>query len=117
MSCGRPPGCLRRFFFRLAPWRKRCDNFLLDEPPPDSFVREPRRSNPQAPGGSIALGLPPEWRSLQPPSAAGTAERAWARNQTVEIENDLKEYDYRPGYYAGFFYDPDGIKLEIVHSP
>jgi hypothetical protein len=28
-----------------------------------------------------------------------------------------KEYDYRPGYYAGFFYDPDGIKLEIVHVP
>lgn len=27
------------------------------------------------------------------------------------------EYDYRPGYYAGFFYDPDGIKLEILHVP
>jgi hypothetical protein len=22
-----------------------------------------------------------------------------------------------PGYYAVFFYDPDGIKLEIVHRP
>jgi len=22
-----------------------------------------------------------------------------------------------PGYYAVFFYDPDGIKLEIVHVP
>jgi len=22
-----------------------------------------------------------------------------------------------PGYYAFFFYDPDGIKLEVVHAP
>jgi hypothetical protein len=22
-----------------------------------------------------------------------------------------------PGYYAVFFYDPDGIKLEVVHLP
>jgi glyoxylase I family protein len=41
----------------------------------------------------------------------------WARSQGAEIESDPKEYDYRPGYYAGFFYDPDGIKLEIVHVP
>jgi len=41
----------------------------------------------------------------------------WARGQGLEIENDPKEYDYRPGYYAGFFYDPDGIKLEVVHVP
>jgi glyoxylase I family protein len=41
----------------------------------------------------------------------------WARAHGLEIENDPKEYDYRPGYYAGFFYDPDGIKLEIVHVP
>jgi glyoxylase I family protein len=41
----------------------------------------------------------------------------WARAQGLEIENDPREYTYRPGYYAGFFYDPDGIKLEIVHVP
>ena len=28
-----------------------------------------------------------------------------------------REYDYRPGYYAVFFTDPDGIKLEIVNYP
>jgi catechol 2,3-dioxygenase-like lactoylglutathione lyase family enzyme len=27
------------------------------------------------------------------------------------------EYDYTPGYYAVFFADPDGIKLELVHRP
>jgi catechol 2,3-dioxygenase-like lactoylglutathione lyase family enzyme len=41
----------------------------------------------------------------------------WARARGLEIENDPKEYGYMPGYYAGFFYDPDGIKLEIVHVP
>jgi glyoxylase I family protein len=41
----------------------------------------------------------------------------WVRSQGLAIENDPQEYDYEPGYYAGFFYDPDGIKLEIVHAP
>lgn len=27
------------------------------------------------------------------------------------------EYDYTSGYYAVFFADPDGIKLELVHEP
>lgn len=45
-------------------------------------------------------------------------ERAeWLRAQDVEIESEPKEFGYQPGYYAVFFYDPDGIKLEIVHVP
>jgi catechol 2,3-dioxygenase-like lactoylglutathione lyase family enzyme len=44
-------------------------------------------------------------------------ERAdWARAQT-ELESEPQEYSYLPGYYAVFFYDPDGLKLEIVHVP
>jgi glyoxylase I family protein len=44
-------------------------------------------------------------------------ERAeWARAQT-ELESEPQEYTYLPGYYAVFFYDPDGLKLEIVHVP
>ena len=27
------------------------------------------------------------------------------------------EYDYTPAYYAVFFADPDGLKLELVHEP
>jgi catechol 2,3-dioxygenase-like lactoylglutathione lyase family enzyme len=27
------------------------------------------------------------------------------------------EYDYTPGYYAVFFADPDGLKLELVYEP
>ena len=41
----------------------------------------------------------------------------WALESGVEIESPPKEYTYIPGYYAFFFYDPDGIKLEVVHVP
>jgi glyoxylase I family protein len=45
-------------------------------------------------------------------------ERArWLVQRGVELESGPKEYGYTPGYYAVFFYDPDGIKLEIVHKP
>jgi glyoxylase I family protein len=45
-------------------------------------------------------------------------ERAgWLREQGATIESGPAECDYSPGYYAVFFYDPDAIKLEIVHKP
>jgi glyoxylase I family protein len=50
------------------------------------------------------------------PSREAVDERAaWLRDRGAEIESEPAEYDYTPGYYAVFFYDPDGIKLEIVH--
>jgi glyoxylase I family protein len=56
--------------------------------------------------------------AFEAPSREVVDERLrWVREQGVEIENDPKEYDYMPGYYAGFFRDPDGIKLEILHVP
>jgi glyoxylase I family protein len=42
---------------------------------------------------------------------------AWLLEQGATIESGPQEYGYMPGYYAVFFYDPDGIKLEIVHVP
>jgi glyoxylase I family protein len=33
----------------------------------------------------------------------------------AEIESGPGEYDYTPGYYAVFFRDPDGIKLELLY--
>ena len=51
-------------------------------------------------------------------SRAAVHERAdWLRTQGAEIESGPEEYAYMPGYYAVFFYDPDGIKLEIVNVP
>ncbi len=51
-------------------------------------------------------------------SRAAVDERAdWLDDQGVTIESGPEEYGYSPGCYAVFFYDPDGIKLEIVHVP
>ena len=51
-------------------------------------------------------------------SRAQVDERSdWVRGQSVEIESEPQEYTYIPGYYAVFFYDPDGLKLEIVYVP
>jgi glyoxylase I family protein len=41
----------------------------------------------------------------------------WAAEMGLEIENEPQEWPYIPGYYAGFFHDPDGLKLEIVYVP
>ena len=41
----------------------------------------------------------------------------WLLEVGATIESPPQEYSYIPGYYAVFFYDPDGIKLEIVHVP
>ena len=51
-------------------------------------------------------------------SRAVVDDRAgWLAGQGAEIESGPEEYAYQPGYYAVFFYDPDGLKLEIVHIP
>jgi glyoxylase I family protein len=51
-------------------------------------------------------------------SRSAVDERAeWLRTQGAEIESGPEAYAYTRGYYAVFFYDPDGIKLEIVHVP
>jgi glyoxylase I family protein len=42
---------------------------------------------------------------------------AWLRAQGATIESEPREYGYLPGYYAVFFYDPDEMKLELVHVP
>jgi glyoxylase I family protein len=56
--------------------------------------------------------------AFEAPSRGVVNERAdWLRSQGAEIESGPEEYWYLPGYYAVFFYDPDGMKLEIVHVP
>ncbi len=51
-------------------------------------------------------------------SREGVDARApWMRGQGVRIESGPAEYEYTPGSYAVFFYDPDGIKLELLHRP
>ena len=56
--------------------------------------------------------------ALEAGSRAVVDERhAWLVGSGATIETPPREYAYSPGYYAVFFYDPDGIKLEIVHVP
>jgi catechol 2,3-dioxygenase-like lactoylglutathione lyase family enzyme len=56
--------------------------------------------------------------AFEAPSRFEVDERAdWLRARSVPVESGPEEYSYIPGYYAVFFYDPDGIKLEIVHVP
>ena len=54
--------------------------------------------------------------ALEAVSRAAVDERhAWLVANGAEVESPPQEYSYSPGYYAVFFYDPDGIKLEIVN--
>lgn len=68
----------------------------------------------EAPYDRYRVGL--HHLALEASSRAVVNERAeWLRGQGAEIESGPEEYSYIPGYYAVFFYDPDGLKLEIVH--
>jgi len=54
--------------------------------------------------------------------AAGSRAQVDALARDLEaagmpILDPPREYDYTPGYYAVFFTDPDGMKLELVHIP
>jgi catechol 2,3-dioxygenase-like lactoylglutathione lyase family enzyme len=56
--------------------------------------------------------------AIEVASRAAVDERAdWLRRNGALLESEPQEYSYIPGYYAVFFYDPDGMKLEILHVP
>jgi glyoxylase I family protein len=56
--------------------------------------------------------------AIEASSRSAVDERArWLRENGATIESGPEEYSYQLGYYAVFFYDPDGLKLEIVHVP
>lgn len=80
----------------------------------------------------IISAAAPERRSRRHDRAApGLHHIAWnasSRSAVDALYRDLvsagatildppAEYAYEPGYYAVFFEDPDGIKLELVHVP
>ena len=77
------------------------------------------REAQSAPAGAYdryAVGL--HHLAFEAASREGVDERyAWALARGAEIENEPREWPYVPGYYATFFHDPDGMKLEIVFVP
>jgi glyoxylase I family protein len=75
-----------------------------------------RAAQSDLPYDRYALGV--HHVALRAESRAVVDERAaWLRLTGAKIESGPAEYDYSRGYYAVFFYDPDGLKLEIVHQP
>jgi glyoxylase I family protein len=79
-------------------------------------LREKRSDAHGVPYDRYAVGV--HHLCFDVPSREVVDERAlWLRDQGARIESGPAEYDYTPGYYAVFFYDPDGIKLEVLHRP
>jgi catechol-2,3-dioxygenase len=52
-----------------------------------------------------------------PSRGAVDAVAGWLMEVGAPIEGGPGERGYSPGYYAVFFFDPDGLKLEVVHQP
>ena len=79
-------------------------------------IREAQSGSHGVPYDRYAVGI--HHIAFAATSRATVDERAaWLREQGATIESGPEEYSYSPGYYAVFFYDPDGIKLELVHRP
>ena len=79
-------------------------------------LRERQSDAHAVPYDRYAVGL--HHLAFEADSREQVDERAdWLRERGARIESEPREYNYSPGYYAVFFYDPDGLKLEIVHSP
>jgi glyoxylase I family protein len=90
-----------------------------DEEPSGNFalgLREKQSDAHGVPYDRYAVGV--HHVAFQVGSRAEVDERAeWLRAVGAEIESGPAEYGYSEGYYAVFFYDPDGLKLELMHVP
>jgi catechol 2,3-dioxygenase-like lactoylglutathione lyase family enzyme len=83
---------------------------------PETAIGLREAQSPPRPVDRYAVGL--HHLAFEAVSRAVVAERAaWLRSRGAEIESGPEEYAYSPGYFAVFFYDPDGMKLEILHTP
>jgi glyoxylase I family protein len=94
-------------------------HYLGGEPPERPIAlsfRERQSDAHPTPYDRYAVGI--HHICFEAPSRESVDERhSWLVQHGAEIESAPREYDYTPGYYAVFFYDPDGIKLEILHRP
>jgi glyoxylase I family protein len=90
-----------------------------DEEPSGNFalgLRERQSDAHRLPYDRYAVGV--HHVAFQVGSRAEVDERAeWLRAVGTDIESGPAEYGYSEGYYAVFFYDPDGLKLELMHVP
>jgi catechol 2,3-dioxygenase-like lactoylglutathione lyase family enzyme len=81
-------------------------------------LRKAQTEENGSPGGIDRYRVGLHHLALEAVSRSVVDERhEWLVSTGATIESPPSEYSYIPGYYAVFFYDPDGIKLEIVHVP
>jgi catechol 2,3-dioxygenase-like lactoylglutathione lyase family enzyme len=67
-----------------------------------------REAQSPGPVDRYAVGL--HHVAFDAPSRAAVDERAqWLRESAAALESEPQEYTYSPGYYAVFFFDPDGM--------
>jgi glyoxylase I family protein len=77
-----------------------------------------RSAQPSQIGGYDRYSVGLHHLAFEASSRSAVDERTdWLRSVGAEFESEPREYGYSPGYYAVFFYDPDGMKLEILHVP
>jgi glyoxylase I family protein len=75
-----------------------------------------REAQSDGAGDRYRIGL--HHLAIEVASRAVVDERAeWLRANGALLESEPQVYTYSPGYYAVFFYDPDGLKLELLHVP
>lgn len=90
--------------------------YLGGEPPERPMAVSLREARSRVPHDRYAVGI--HHVAFSAPSREAVDDRArWLVDSGAELESPPREYDYTPGYYAVFFFDPDGLKLEIVHKP
>jgi catechol 2,3-dioxygenase-like lactoylglutathione lyase family enzyme len=78
-------------------------------------IRE-AQTPPDGPYDRYAVGL--HHLAFEAASREMVDERfRWTVERGASIENEPQEWPYVPGYYATFFHDPDGVKLEVVFVP
>lgn len=77
------------------------------------------RSNPDSPNKAHDRYSPGLHHFAFGAESRDDVERLHARLQEIgaNVLDPPAEYDYMPGYYAVFFADPDGLKLELCHTP
>lgn len=128
------PGELHHVDLTVSDFR-RAKDFYAQVMPLMGFERLPKEFGAVAWRGATILAIQPakpehkdQPHSRHAPGLNHLAFRAPSRAAVDELHAQLlalgvtildppAEYPYTPGYYAVFFTDPDGMKLEYVHSP
>jgi catechol 2,3-dioxygenase-like lactoylglutathione lyase family enzyme len=134
VSAGPAPGALHHVDLTVGDFR-RAKEFYAQVLPLMGFERLPKEFGAVAWRGATIIAIQPakpeekdRVHSRYAPGLHHLAFRAPSRAAVDALHGELRalgvtildppaEYPYSAGYYAVFFADPDGMKLEYVHCP